>query len=142
MKELFKKAVAIIAAFAIVFCLMAVAPMAASADIAIKLSATSCAQDDEITVQVYFPKQYNKVSSLDMSLIYDSKKLEVVSMSQGKDLRKARDKQTNGEVYSEYAGNPGKINWCLAGGNNYEFSGIFSTLLQLRFVWTRFLRQM
>ena len=84
------------AAFAIVFCLMAVAPMAASADIAIKLSATSCAQDDEITAQVYFPKQYNKVSSLDMSLIYDSKKLEVVSMSQGKDLRKARDKQTNG----------------------------------------------
>ena len=129
MKGLFKKAVAIIAAFAIVFCLMAVAPMAASADIAIKLSATSCAQDDEITAQVYFPKKYNKVSSLDMSLIYDSKKLEVVSMSQGKDLRKARDKQTNGEVYSEYAGNPGKINWCLAGGNNYEFSGIFSTIV-------------
>lgn len=129
MKGLFKKAVAIIAAFAIVFCLMAVAPMAASADIAIKLSATSCAQDGEITAQVYFPKKYNKVSSLDMSLIYDSKKLEFVSMSQGKDLRKARDKQTNGEVYSEYAGNPGKINWCLAGGNNYEFSGTFSTIV-------------
>lgn len=129
MKDFLKKAVAIIAVFAMVFCLMSVAPMAASADIAMKLSTTSCAQDGEFTVQVYFPKQYKKVSSLDMSLIYDSKKLEFVSMSQGKDLRKARDKQTNGEVYSEYAGNPGRINWCLAGGNNYEFSGIFSTIV-------------
>ena len=64
-----------------------------------------------------------------MSLLYDSQKLEFVSMKQGKDLRRARDKQTNGEVYSEYAGDPGKINWSLAGGNNYEFSGIFSTIV-------------
>lgn len=129
MKGIFKKAVAVIAVFAIVFSLMAVAPSAASSDIAIKLSSASCAQDDEITVQVYFPVSYNKVSSLDLSLIYDSSKLEFVSMTQSKDLRKARDKQTNGEVYSEYAGVAGKVNWCLAGGNNYEFSGIFSTIV-------------
>ncbi len=129
MKGLFKKAVAILAVFAMIFCIMAVAPTAASADIAIKLSATSCIQDGEITAQVYFPETYNKIAALDLSLSYDYKKLEVVSVTIGKDLRKAMDKQTNGEVLSKNDKIPGKINWCLAGGNNYELSGIFSTIV-------------
>ena len=129
MKGLFRRVVAVAAVFALIFCAMAISPSAASADISIRIDATSYAQDDQITAEVYFPRAYKKISSLDMSLLYDSQKLEVVSMTQGKDLRKARDKQTNGEVYSEYAGNPGKINWSLAGGNNYEFSGIFSTIV-------------
>ncbi len=129
MKGLFRRIVAVAAVFALIFCAMAISPSAASADISIRIDATSYAQDDQITAEVYFPRAYKKISSLDMSLLYDSQKLEVVSMTQGKDLRRARDKQTNGEVYSEYAGNPGKINWSLAGGNNYEFSGIFSTIV-------------
>lgn len=129
MKGLFRRIVAFAAVFALTFCAMAISPSAASADIAIRIDATSYAQDEQITAEVYFPRAYKKISSLDMSLLYDSQKLEVVSMAQGKDLRRARDKQTNGEVYSEYAGNPGKINWSLAGGNNYEFSGIFSTIV-------------
>lgn len=129
MKGIIRKIVAVISVFAIVFGVMAVAPLAASADIAVRLSDTTRVQGDQLTVEIYFPKNYNKISSLDMSLIYDADKLEFVSMKQSKDLRKARDKQTNGEVYSEYAGNPGKVNWCLAGGNNYEFTGIFSTVV-------------
>lgn len=129
MKGLFRKVVAVIAVFALVFGFTAIAPSAASADIAVRLSKTSCIQGGEITAVVYFPNDYNKISSLDMSLVYDSSKLEFVSMKQSKELRKARDKQTNGEVYSEYAENPGKVNWCLAGGNNYEFTGAFSTIV-------------
>lgn len=129
MKSLFRKAVAILAVLAVLICTTVLAPSAATADIAIRLNKTSCAQDGEITAEVYFPRLYKKISSLDLSLVYDSKKLEFVSMVQGKDLRKARDKQTNGEVYSEFAGNPGRINWCLAGGNNYEFNGVFSTIV-------------
>lgn len=129
MKGFFRKVVAAVAVLAIVLGVMTVAPLAASADIAMKLSDTSRVQGEEITVTVYFPKSYNKVSSLDMSLVYDSSKLEFVSMKQGKELRKARDKQTNGEVYSEYAETPGTVNWALAGGNNYEFTGTFSTVV-------------
>ncbi len=129
MKGLFRRIVAVTAVFALIFCAMAISPSAASADISIRIDATSYSQDDQITAEVYFPRAYKKISSLDMSLLYDSQKLEFVSMKQGKDLRRARDKQTNGEVYSEYAGDPGKINWSLAGGNNYEFSGIFSTIV-------------
>ena len=129
MKGLFRRIVAVTAVFVLIFCAMAISPSAASADISIRIDATSYSQDDQITAEVYFPRAYKKISSLDMSLLYDSQKLEFVSMKQGKDLRRARDKQTNGEVYSEYAGDPGKINWSLAGGNNYEFSGIFSTIV-------------
>ena len=63
---------------------MAISPSAASADISIRIDATSYSQDDQITAEVYFPRAYKKISSLDMSLLYDSQKLEFVSMKQGK----------------------------------------------------------
>ena len=129
MKGLFKKAVAILAIFAMIFCIMAVAPTAASADIAIKLSATSCIQDGEITAQVYFPETYNKIAALDLTLSYDYKKLEVVSVTIDKEFRKAMDNQLNGEVLSKNDKIPGKINWVFAGGNNYELKGVFSTIV-------------
>ena len=94
MKGLFRRIVAVTAVFALIFCAMAISPSAASADISIRIDATSYSQDDQITAEVYFQRAYKKISSLAMSLLYDSQKLEFVSMKQGKDLRRARDKQT------------------------------------------------
>lgn len=126
MKKSFKKIMAALLAAVLTFCVFGAVPFAADADIAVKLVETTYVQGDEFKVEIYFPTDYNKVATLDMSLVYDSTKLEVISSVQGKDLRTARDKQVNGEVYSQSIKTPGKVNWCLSGGNNYEFFGVFA----------------
>lgn len=129
MKGIVRKIVAIISAVTLALCVLNIAPYAASADFAVRLNKTTFMQDEEITAEVYLPKTYNKIASLDMSMTYDTTKLEVVKVTQGKGLRKARDKQVNGEVFSENHNIAGKINWCLSGGNNYEFSGVFAEIV-------------
>lgn len=126
MKKSFKKLTSVLLAAVLTFCAFAAVPFAADADIAVKISETTYVQGDEFKVEIFFPTDYNKIAALDMSLIYDSNRLEVVSATQGKDLRTARDKQVNGEVYSQSIKTPGKVNWCLSGGNNYEFFGTFA----------------
>ena len=78
---------------------------------------------------MYFPETYNKIAALDLTLSYDYKKLEVVSVTIDKEFRKAMDNQLNGEVLSKNDKIPGKINWVFAGGNNYELKGVFSTIV-------------
>lgn len=129
MNRLMKKITAFIVTTILVLGAVVVAPNAASSDIAVRVSSTTCMQDDEISAEIYFPAKYQKVAALDMSMLYDSSKLEVVSITQSKDLRKARDKQSNGEVFSQSAKIAGQINWSLAGSNNYEFTGIFVTVV-------------
>lgn len=129
MKRIVRRFVAIVLTVTLTFCMMCISPIAASADIAVRVSKTECMQDDEITVEVYFPKSYNKIASLDMTMPYDTQKLEVVKVSQGKGLKTARDKQTNGEVFSENHSTAGEIRWCLTGGNNYQFSGVFAEIV-------------
>lgn len=128
MKGLFKKAVALLVTLVLVIGTVCVTPFAASADIAVKVDGTSYVQGDTVTAEVYFPKSYNKVASLELRLTYDSSVLEFVEMKQSKELLAARDKQVNGEVYSQSGKTAGQVSWALAGGNNYEFSGLFSTI--------------
>lgn len=128
MKGLFKKAVALLITLIFVIGTVSITPFAASADIAVRIDGTSYLQGDTITAEVYFPESYNKVASLELRLTYDSSVLEFVEMKQSKELLAARDKQVNGEVYSQSGKIDGQVNWALAGGNNYEFSGLFSTV--------------
>ena len=129
MRSNVKRLVALIASIALVFGVIGVSGHAVDSNIAVSLSSTTCLQDDEITAKIYFPKLFNLVATLDMSLIYDSQKLEVVKVTQGKGLLKARDKQPNGEVFSESHKVAGSVRWCLAGSNNYEFTGDFAEVV-------------
>lgn len=128
MKGLFKKAVALLITLVFVLGTVSITPFAASADIAVRVDGTSFVQGDTVTAEVYFPESYNKVASLELRLTYDSSVLEFVEMKQSKETLAARDKQVNGEVYSQSGKTAGQVNWALAGGNNYEFSGLFSTV--------------
>lgn len=129
MRSTVKRLIAVIASVALIFGVIGVSGYAADSDIAVSLSSTTCVQDDEITAKIYFPKLLNLVASLDMSLIYDSQKLEVIKVTQGKGLLKARDKQSNGEVFSESHKVAGSVHWCLAGSNNYEFTDDFAEVV-------------
>lgn len=128
MKNLFKKAVAILITLVFVVGTVSITPFAASADIAVRVDETNYLQSDTFTAEVYFPTDYNKAASLELRLSYDSSSLEVLEVKQSKELRAARDKQVNGEVYSQSAKTAGQVKWALAGGNNYEFTGVFSTI--------------
>ena len=129
MKSTVKRLISVIASIALILGVIGISGYASNSDIAVSLSSTTCVQGDEITAKIYFPKLFNLAASLDMSLIYDSQKLEVVKVTQGKGLRKARDKQTNGEVFSESHNVAGSINWCIAGANNYEFTDDFAEVV-------------
>ena len=129
MRNIVKRFISLIASVALIFGVIGIAGYAAESDIAVSLSSTTCNQDDEITAKIYFPRLFNSAASLDMSLIYDSQKLEVVKVTQGKGLRKARDKQPNGEVFSESHKVAGSVRWCLAGSNNYEFTDDFAEVV-------------
>ena len=85
-----RKIIAVVAVLSLALCVINVAPYAASADIAVRVGKTTYMQDDEFTAEIYFPKSYNKIAALDMSLSYDTTKLEIVKVTPGKGLRKAR----------------------------------------------------
>lgn len=129
MKSTVKRLISVIASIALIFGVIGISGYAVDSDIAVSLSTITCVQGDEITAKIYFPKLFNLAASLDMSLIYDSQKLEIVKVTQGKGLKKARDKQTNGEVFSEGHKVAGSVNWCLAGANNYEFTDDFAEVV-------------
>lgn len=101
---------------------------AAPADLAVSVDKESCLQGDSIVATVYFPGIYDKAAALDIELIYDKTKLEVVETEKGVGLTKALDEQLNGKVYSENSSVPGKISWVLAGSNNFNFSGVFAVV--------------
>lgn len=129
MSRLMKKITAFVVTVILVLGAAVVAPSADSSDIAVRLSSTTCTQGEEISAEIYFPESYQKVAALDMRLLYDSSRLEIVSITQSKDLRKARDNQSNGEVFSQNAKIAGQISWSLAGSNNYVFAGVFVTVV-------------
>lgn len=128
MKGIMKKSIAVIIALVLAVGTPVITPFAATTNFAVKLDKDSCLQGEEITAEIYFPSSFNKVASFEMSLIYDKDVLTVSSVTVGKGLLTAMDKQKNGEVYSCNKNNPGYINWALAGGNNYEFSGTFAVV--------------
>ena len=51
-----RKIIAVVAVLSLALCVINVAPYAASADIAVRVSKTTYMQDDEFTAEIYFPK--------------------------------------------------------------------------------------
>jgi hypothetical protein len=129
MKRNIRKILSALLAIVIFASMFVLSPFAASADIAVKALNDSCMQGDTITVQVYFPSAFNKLSSLDLALNYDTSKLELVSVKKGDGYTAAANAQVNGKVFSENHKIAGTISWSLAGSNNYDFSGVFSEIV-------------
>jgi len=129
MKNSFKKIIAIVMTLVLAMGILAICPVAATADIAVKTDRASYLNNETVTATVYFPAAYNKVASFDMVLNYDSTKLSVVSVEDGAGLTNAIKAQQNGRVYSEGHDKAGEIKWSLAGTNNFSFSGTFATVV-------------
>lgn len=127
MNKYLKKAMSLVLVFVLAFGVFAISSSAA-ASIAVKTNKTEYLQGETVTATVYFPSAINTVASLDMSLTYDSSKLEVVSVTDGKELDAAIKAQVNGRVFSENHSTAGKILWSIAATNNFNFSGTFATV--------------
>ncbi len=126
MRKFSKRVLSAVLALVLTFSVLAVVPFAADADIAVRVNKSSCLQGELIVATVYFPKQCNKIASLDLELNYDKSKLQFVSLERGPGLEAALKEQINGKVYSEYSKNPGVVSWSLAGSNNFKFEGTFA----------------
>lgn len=129
MNKSLKKIISVFMTLVLALGILAVCPVAATADIAVKTDRTEYLNNDTVTATVYFPTAYNKVASLDMTLKYDSSKLEIVSVKDGAGLESALKAQTNGRVYSESHKTAGTVKWSLAGASNFSFSGTFATVV-------------
>lgn len=129
MNKSFKKIISVVMTLVLALGILAVCPVAATTDIAVKTDRTTYLNNETVTATVYFPSAYNKVASLDMSLKYDTAKLDIVSVSDGSGLVNALKAQTNGRVYSESHNKAGEVKWSLAGASNFAFSGTFATVV-------------
>lgn len=128
MNKSFKKIISVIMSLVLAMGILAVYPVAATADIAVKTDRSSCIQGDTVVATVYFPAEYNKISSLDLVMTYDAAKFEVISVEDGAGLENAIKAQINGRVYSENHSKAGQINWSLAATNNFDFKNVFSVV--------------
>ncbi|MBR3836304.1 MAG: leucine-rich repeat protein [Clostridia bacterium] len=128
MRKTTKRIISMILAVVLALSVFAFLPIAADADIAVKVDQVNCLQGDTIEATIYFPAKYEKLATLDLQLKYDKAKLELVSLKKGVGLENALDKQVNGKVYSEYTKTPGIISWSLAGANNFSFNGTFAVV--------------
>lgn len=122
----FKRFVSVAISLIMLLGILVVSPIAADANIALKVERNSYLQGETVTSRIYFPSQLNTIASLDLVLTYDSSKLEVVSVTDGNGLKNALNAQENGKVYSENHKNPGTINWSLAATTNFDFNGVFA----------------
>lgn len=129
MNKMFKRIVSVVLALVLVMGVLAISPYAATANIAVKTDKASYFQGDRVTATVYFPSVLNTLASLDMNLTYDSTKLELVSVENGKELDAALKAQVNGKAFSESHKQAGKIMWAIAGTNNFNFNGTFATVV-------------
>ncbi len=128
MKKFTKKFFSVLLSTVIALSVLTVAPFAATPDLAVSVEEAGYLQGSVITATIYFPTLYNKAAALDMKLEYDRTKLEFVSIEKGVGLQTALNQQTEGKVYSEYAGKAGEILWVVAGTNNFVFNGVFATV--------------
>lgn len=129
MKKTSERIFSVLLAVIIMIGMFSIVPFAADTDIETRALQDSVMQGENITVQVYFPSNYNKIASLKMSLTYDAAKLEVVSVKKGDGFIDASDEQVNGDVFSESHKTAGTVNWAFAGTNNYNLRGIFSEIV-------------
>lgn len=126
MKKITKRIISLVLATILVLSTFAFSVTAASAVLAVSTDKENCLQDETVVVTIYFPAAYNKVAALDFELNYDTTKLEFVKTEIGSGLKAALDAQPNGTAYSENVKVPGKLVWCLAGSNNFDFKGVFA----------------
>lgn len=128
MKVFSEKLISFILAAVMIFSTLAVTSSAALTDMVVSVDKESCLQGDTFVATVYFPSIYTKAAAMDLELVYDKAKLEVVSVANGAGLKKALNEQINGEVFSVNDKVPGVIKWTLSGSNNFNFSGVFATI--------------
>ena len=124
-----KKLISVVLALVMMMSVVCITPSAATSNFVVKADRASYLQGEQVTARIYLPAPLNTVASLDMSLEYDTTKLEIVSVTDGADLKKAIDAQTNGKVYSEYHKIAGVVNWSLAATTNFDFRGTFATVV-------------
>lgn len=129
MNRYLKKAISVMLSLILAFGVIAISPMAANANIAVKTDKTLYLQGETIKATVYFPSALNTLASLDMTLSYDTSKLELVSVTNGKELDAAIKAQTDGRVFSENHDTAGKILWGIAATNSLNFNGTFATVV-------------
>lgn len=106
--------------------ILAVSPAAAGVSIAVKTDKELYLQGETLKATVYFPSSLNTVASLDMNLSYDSSKLQIVDVTNGKELDDAIKAQTDGRVFSESHSKAGTVLWSLAATNSFDFKGTFA----------------
>lgn len=128
MNRIIRKTVSVVMVIVLAFGVFAVNPFASESVIAVKTDRESYLQGETVTAEVYFPSAYGEIASLDLVLIFDTSKLEIVSVNSGAELDKALNEQTNGKVFSEGHSIPGFIRWGLAGSNNFSFRGTFAVV--------------
>ncbi len=128
MKKSVKRLISLMLTAIIAFGMLAAAPYASSADMAVSVDSSSCIQGDSVTATIYFPTTYDKAAAMDIQLSYDPTVLELVSFEKGAGFKTAQEAQLNGKVYSEYSNTPGIIEWSFAGSNNYVFNGVFAVV--------------
>lgn len=128
MKKITKRIISLVMATLLVLSTFAFSVTAASSVLAVSTDKENCLQNENVVVTIYFPAAYNKVAALDLELNYDKAKLDFVDAEIGNGLKKALDAQPNGTAYSENVKTPGKVVWCLAGSNNFDFNGVFANV--------------
>lgn len=128
MKKFTKRLISFALALVLVLSTFAFSVSAASATIKVSVDKESALQGETIKATVYFPNVCDKAAALDMELTYDATKIDFVSLEKGVALKKAIEAQQNGSVYSEGTKTKGKIQWSIAGSNNYSFVGVFAVV--------------
>jgi len=127
MNKKIKNALSFIMAMIMVFSMLTIAPYAASDVVSLSTTAKNFKQGEKVVVTVKFNRNFESAAALDVSLKYDSTKLEVSSVTKGSAINKARDLQDD-DVYSETHSVKGEVRWVFAGTKNYQFSGVFATV--------------
>lgn len=114
-----------------VLSLLTVSPFAASEVVKLSADAGSYKQGEKVTVKINFNSVFRSAAALDVCLKYDSSQLEIYSVTNGDAIKNARDKQSGNvyDVFSESHSKPGEVKWVFAGSKNYEFKGLFATVV-------------
>lgn len=128
MKRLARKILSVLMVLTIMFTVFAAYSVATEPVISIKTDRENYYQGDIVVAEVYFPAPYNEIASLDLSLIYDTSKFEIVSVTDGSDIENALKEQTGSKVYSEGHSIPGFIKWSVAGIDNFKFRGTLAVI--------------
>lgn len=129
MNRFVKKIISVALILVMTMGIVCVSPFAATPSFIVKPAEKSYLQGDQVSVRIYLPATLNTVASLDLVLEYNIAQLEIVSVTDGAELKAAIDAQTNGKVYSKNYKTPGYVYWSMAATTNFNLKGTFATLV-------------